>query len=150
MKFLAESLTMTFTLLLFFHCLHDLFFIFVRRSCKFSFISRYKYFFCFCCSIRPCMFDLYYFRVWKTFLLSQNPAFFHVNIKLFSKMTNFPIAVEHYTDLKFNFLWHYCYYVFQEVPRFSISFLLWTSQFLIPTMVLFMLFFKEIDIYLFE
>ena len=45
MKFLAESLTMTFTLLLFFHCLHDLFFIFVRRFCKFSFISRYKYFF---------------------------------------------------------------------------------------------------------
>ena len=111
MKFLAESLTMTFTLLLFFHCLHDLFFIFVRRFCKFSFISRYKYFFFAVPYDRACLTCI---TLKDVFTFPESSIFFMLILNCSRKWATSRLLWNTYTDLKFNFPWHYYYYVFHS------------------------------------
>ena len=133
MKFLAESLTMTFTLLLFFHCLHDLFFIFVRRFCKFSFISRYKYFFFAVPYDRACLTcitlkDVFTFpessiffmlilncsRKWQTsrllwnIILTWSLIFFDITAITFSKKSEGSLSHSFYELLSFWYqLWYF-------------------------------------------
>ena len=133
MKFLAESLTMAFTLLLFFHCLHDLFFIFVRRFCKFSFISRYKYFFFAVPYDRACLTcitlkDVFTFpessiffmlilncsRKWQTsrllwnIILTWSLIFFDITAIAFSKKSQGSLSHSFYELLSFWYqLWYF-------------------------------------------